>query len=717
MNQLRGRCRCRALVLITHDSSLLKALIFASSPSKAESAAIETRFREEELAPTHESPLDAALDLLKAWGFGAFDIVGEYHADEQSSVGNLSCSLLALDCAKPVPPTATETIAEMLNGTAVANARRDQRVTRLVEKFRRSATEAAHPADYLLRLALEVVRGDSAALYTAEDFALVKELQLGTDVALPPTVPLVSEEDASQAALDASAAIAQAHAKLSTIISPSPEMSLALPLQPYRLAAIPVTRTATASLPQAASRVLVVTKPVGSEFSLYQLTLLRNVSLRLALLLGISSLETSVEVLGRVAARLTVRPLLASLSPAEDRLAAAKGIPWDHYVATEALTMLANELMRTTSSSSVTLRALMRAQYEGRMELILRRFIATPPKRLHDSRRDLPLGTYGALPHPWQRSVNAYVAATGSMCYLRDRTKDPRAQGYPDLHRPEDIAERATNQGSELCVPIWADGFLVGTMNLESPTKDAYGLELPTVLAFAAVAGLALTAARQSISRFVAELVSRLRIGPHEAAKIDRALAALRQIVPATARAHLDAIRTNALRALDQTDDDQPSGAETVSGRELLEGVIVQQGFRGASLALTQDFRVPARDAGRLTAALREVMENADTHKSKHAAGPTIRTASYRVAGGNYVTIAVTSVPKIQPGALVEMKAFRAPIRSSDSPYPRLGCYSAGQLMMMLGGAAFLTRRPDDHVETFLIVPPSGTHNGGADIG
>lgn len=97
-------------------------------------------------------------------------------------------------------------------------------------------------------------------------------------------------------------------------------------------------------------------------------------------------------------------------------------------------------------------------------------------------------------------SVNAWVARNGKRVYLRDLLNGTSTdlRDYPGLDSP--VAMFRDDVRSELCVPIFAEHRLVGTVNLEADRKNAFDAVSETVAEYAHLIGIALLEARRLIN-------------------------------------------------------------------------------------------------------------------------------------------------------------------------------------------------------------------------
>ncbi|MGH8897388.1 MAG: GAF domain-containing protein [Egibacteraceae bacterium] len=297
-----------------------------------------------------------------------------------------------------------------------------------------------------------------------------------------------------------------------------------------------------------------------SVYSGYDLSLLRNIALRLALL-------RTTGATARIADAITaMRTQAGHVQLADTSVAASalggSALPRDIAAAVERFREPLEQLAHSTNSHSVTVRiALPSAETSASHGLALVRVAAYPRSRMTED------------PYPAQQEsdggINWIVMRNGAPEYVRRARGDERVLAF----RP--------GTASELCVPVRVEGALIGVLNLESTVIENYTVALPLILAFSAALGRTLADAaaaqtqriidraaltmskRHDIDNYLTEFErSILRHGPNERLRADfetfservrGALAEIRQppSTPAVSEMSLSEILDKALVDLD----------------------------------------------------------------------------------------------------------------------------------------------------------------------
>ena len=182
-------------------------------------------------------------------------------------------------------------------------------------------------------------------------------------------------------------------------------------------------------------------------------------------------------------------------------------IPIDFRRTRPTLSHSLEQVWTLTRSSSVTIRLL---SSDGTR---LVRFCAVPSERMHDIAPTIELDDVG--------SVNAWVGRAGKACHLRDLADGPTSQTDLEAHEGLKAAMivRGFHPRSELCFPLFVDGRLVGTMNLESTIPHAYAETFQVAEAIAELVALQLASARRRIRDQVFSLSAATTANTHEIMK------------------------------------------------------------------------------------------------------------------------------------------------------------------------------------------------------
>ena len=242
--------------------------------------------------------------------------------------------------------------------------------------------------------------------------------------------------------------------------------------------------------------VLCITWPNESESSIgaYEIAFTKLVANRLAEVLAA---ERTIEVVRAVASQLGE---VTKNDPAPGNrligLASDLADRQDLDLASETFINTARHLVALTKSVSVTCRLI-----TGGGDPTFARNLA----RVHCEGEDCALASPNSIDiEDWPTSVNAWVARFGRAVYLSnisdqrpvtvDECRD--LARYPGLNA---ISLYRDGIRSELCVPVFAENRLVGTINLESRDPRGYDLWADVVSEFSQVVGVALLESRRKI--------------------------------------------------------------------------------------------------------------------------------------------------------------------------------------------------------------------------
>ncbi|HMS71767.1 MAG TPA: GAF domain-containing protein, partial [Baekduia sp.] len=214
-------------------------------------------------------------------------------------------------------------------------------------------------------------------------------------------------------------------------------------------------------------------------FTYRDLTMLRSVATQLSLWQSHALLTT----FSRSLAQLTRRNAVQSHGGGrtDSTPPAPTGIPADATGAREVVEETLRSLYNVTRTYSVAVRLISPDQ------LRLVRFAAYPAERQDDAHPELMVSD--------RKSVNAWVARMGRACYIRNRKGTKALAPYPGL---DGVAECRDGILSELCLPIFVSGRVVGTLNLESRYKDAYADYVELANALVEQVGLAIAHSRRA---------------------------------------------------------------------------------------------------------------------------------------------------------------------------------------------------------------------------
>lgn len=621
-------------------------------------------------------------------------------------------------------------LAEMVNGTAIANLQRDHKIMRIVRGAAPSAL-AATPKEPkskievriapLLKIATAAVPCASVAYYSIDPASseLVLEAEHSVEQEAAGFVERISvpELPTSQHYLErpmsdyecAVRAFQTGHTWIfpdshlrgqvsSEHIRAWPSASLAVPSSPFGRD-IPNRGVLIArKRPRAAD---------ASPFSLSELAMLRNIALRLALAETLEHADKTSGTLSDFARFLSEMRSDSEKGPRS----VAENIPWDIESSRAVFDRFAKFLTEATQSNSVCFRAVITVRKGGRSGQVLRRFAAYPEERLDDPHKDIDISASS-----WEhatangiRSLNAAVAFSGRVGYVYNRRTNlaiqvPRLHGLTEIDGREPIV-------SEICLPMFSDGQLIGTVNLESSMRHNYTDRIEALGALSALCGLAVSLRRLEINRRISEQFAKMRVGEHAISKIDSNMAALAQRVSEEDKELVRALRRAVLQA---TPEEQPVSRSPRAGRrpvlDVIKTELMDYHFHDSvELKLSQRYAIEGNLESRFTAAIRELLENIFSHAVREP--PFIYQVQgyiHRLGGKDMLWLIFRNRVNATKYEFRTDKLYRAPIERIGVPNrPHLGCFTIGELIRSIGGSAEAVVTDDRIFETHFLVPCS----------
>lgn len=449
--------------------------------------------------------------------------------------------------------------------------------------------------------------------------------------------------------------------------------------------------------------VLTVLREHSREFSAYELALLRNICLRVAVV-------HATAASGGVAQAIAQLPSMSSDALADVGNAIEPSthtaVPPDVRLGLTGVPEALERLARTTNSQSVSVRlALSDPSATEPHGLALRRVAAFPPSRMDDRLR-VQYERHGGL--------NWRTVRNGRRTYSADVTTEA------------DYTESRKETRSELSVPIRIGGQLRGTLNLESATVGNYGPFMPLVDALAGAIGRRLADAEAHHSQLVLERAAEVFDDAHYYEGRLQELRAKSEAIAVDA-AEREAIITYIDKCI-----------ELISGtlrkkraNELVPHSTVDDVIQAAlakkhvlSLELPRDSQIAElqhqlteTEARLLHAATRNILSNLKKHGGKSALAddethqpPRMLYDACTWDGRRYALISYTNPVMEFVKAEDAYRIYRLPIERDN--ILRLGAYLAALRLRELGGMLHFSINPDQVARTVMMIPTVRTRVG-----
>ncbi len=626
-------------------------------------------------------------------------------------------------------------ITERVNATVQADVRRDAAIMARLDNqldpadFAKGTVDLKQAATALVQLAVDVSRSDVGACYV---FDHAKGAMTQTGIAVPEPLqdagwryPDDLAEDSRVLAFSSFAnrrpiqlppGFSSGEGELATCICVNDANS-----QSVELATPIVGPLASPKAP--AVGVLTVAR-IGTEdakYGAYDLAVLRNISLRLALINATANTEAAARVFARLSTRATdrIRSQTASSGPlrglrlTDDGLGAASRapLPDDLQMTLPAIQEGLETLGRITGSYSATFRAALPSpQPTGPHGLTLRRIAAYPTHWLKEK---------GELQGEDERGINWKVALTGLPQYA------------PVVDDEDAYLERRLDTLSELCVPVLVEGRVIGVVNLESADRNAYDALVTTAQAFAAHVGLAIADARIAISSvlhdYAIEIVRRgHELGGQECRDLrDLAAEAPEGEWRTRLRRFANEIETKAkgLRTFVASGGHRPRPARTFPNLVQERQVALKLTFAELSIDPAAEWTPYPPGVAQLVAlALKDILGNVKRHSAANAARAYLEVHQGLWGGERHDILTVINRPSAPLDPISAANAYRA-LLGYESPrtssqhtdetlrVPQFGAFLAGTMARRVGGDVHLCQRSDGFTQVTLSIPSNPTQH------
>lgn len=361
------------------------------------------------------------------------------------------------------------------------------------------------------------------------------------------------------------------------------------------------------------------------------------------------------------------QPLESRAGPDDPR------IPSDALAALPIVTETLESVYQLTRSFAATMRLLS----PDRQWLI--RFAAYPPERIGDR--------HSAIHVASRRSVVAWVARHGKACYLRNVKDRRERKQYFGLEKWLDVGIRTR---SEVCIPIFVAGRLVGVLDLESRFRDGYADSVGVAGAVAEQLGLAVQQARRFYEQEVLSMSTATTANVHELGKL---VDELRRI----AKKQDEPLASDLRGVADGVVESSQSGAALhdaplMSAEELVNRVLcdleLEPYFTIRNRPSVQSaYRGP--DALALRSALSALLDNAYANADPEDPGCALSWQTAVIGGRQYTTLIIMNNTELPPDDAQLAYMFRRPLREEHSTRVRLGAFTAGALVRSFGGDVF----------------------------
>lgn len=433
---------------------------------------------------------------------------------------------------------------------------------------------------------------------------------------------------------------------------------------------------------EAAGLIAISSATPNEFFTAYQVAVLRNVALRIAM-------YRSTVVSGTLSLSMSRMRRRERVNAPRRILANGLALPADVSDCLPRILPELEVLARETESHSVTLRMLMGSPEAGAPESSQPRLslvrVACFPHSEDERRSPIQLPDGG---------VNWEVVSTGRLVHEPDVKK---ARRFTDHGRPT---------LSELCVPVRSEGRLIGVLNLESPYRASYDRVTPLVEAFAGAVSRTISDAAAPYSWHLVERAVEIDTVWHDLPKPlheAQRLLAVRELDPLNVGRRKsdssdDELAQLVSKALNLVDSVQSLNQPLPPRMSTLREVFVQLKERSIPTEGLEDKLDSVLLSPRNAPVVLSILESVVTNIVDHGAvdPPASVGLQNLVLDGQGFCQLWFENPMQYDGDIDSLKAadfYRVPVNGTrvDKPGVRLGAFLAGVRARSLGGAMFAT--------------------------
>lgn len=457
--------------------------------------------------------------------------------------------------------------------------------------------------------------------------------------------------------------------------------------------------------------VLTVTRLTSDlPYGAYDLALMRNIALRLSLISATTNSEEAARTFTRLSSHRIARRGSQSTSIVPEGQSGAglakaevvgKPLPEDLETTLPAITEGLQTLGRVTGSHSATFRAALPGEETERAHgLVLRRIAAHPRHWMKDG-NEIQTAEEGG--------INWRVALEGRPYYAPIVAS---AKGY--LSKREKTV-------AELSVPVFVQGRVIGTVNLESADRNAYDAQVATAHAFAAHVGLAIADARIAIASVLHDYATKIVSRGHEIGGECKELRAISSELEPNHTKRIWEIANAVERKVKGLREFERSAPDPEVGRTLPD--LVDEQIRKIELRKVKIDRNP-KDVWGLHApavtdvieeALKDIFHNVNRHSPTDGERARMELRRGRWGGRLQDLLIIHNRASECLNPRREANVFRVPLVRSlgdggragagGTQVPQLGAYLAGTLIRGVGGEVHLTHGPDEQTRIVVSVP------------
>ena len=380
--------------------------------------------------------------------------------------------------------------------------------------------------------------------------------------------------------------------------------------------------------------------------------------------------------------------------------------------------------------SSITIRLL---SFDGKL---LRRFWARDEKSLLARNRTLRVDDGD--------SIQSYVVKTGQMVTIGNCHDSEEVAAV--THGMAKYCDVGRNTKSEVCVPLYLDDRLVGTLNVESHIEDALEPILPAILSLSAIISSSFWYRRRKSEQAIFDCAGALVLGTHSVGKVLDEIQRIREMADLRLRAgdsespfahdvqnamkDCSTLLETAMRLIEHSEMSGESDAGTQidvpavinclrdvskEGKNRRAKFVFDSRSVESTVATCEGLVLLENQFAAVRAAFHEVSDNA--RKETEGEAIQIRFAVSSRGGKRYFKVIVGNehIRALDDAHVTQL--FRAPSYfdpgfGEKRARPGLGCFVAGVVLRQAGGDASVVLNSENVFAVALEVPLSPANGG-----
>jgi hypothetical protein len=418
-------------------------------------------------------------------------------------------------------------------------------------------------------------------------------------------------------------------------------------------------------------------------FGAYEMAVVRNVALRLALVATTTNTTQAAKMFARLSHRSAGHPP-GPISEGErestpPRITLPDDIAWGLHPIEDALTTLGE----VTRAGSATFRAALPAGDPASPHgLTLARVAGYPAEVGRDEEHAVQSKEEGG--HNWCAVISGEIG------------------NFPVVRRGEKTySEHRKGTRSELSVPVNVEDRVVGVVNLESPVEHAFDAHVELAQAAAEHIGLVIANARLALSTAVQERATEVLRVAHEITHEPEEIRKEADDLPAEKADRVLALADGIHEKVKKLRYGQPDGEDLLPPGEPTFPEIVR--FSVKRLGMEADFQSdegpwtphPAQQALAIAKALGDVLDNAVEHRGRRTHPPHLTITRDRWGGRRQDVLIVHTVPDRYCPEAEAINVYRCPLDPDPAvegeEEAHLGAYLAGLQIRRIGGEVHLS--------------------------